>query len=91
MKLTIGWEDGEQRTLYDVTAFNRVWNEDEYVLAVTYRDGSEETYTGRKLAVLTGSEISGETQTVRTVRGGETDLRRESSNDTLDEVSGDGC
>lgn len=64
MKLTISWADGEQRTLYDVTAFSRSWQGDEYLLVVTYRDGSEDHYTGRELAVTTGSEISGETHAV---------------------------
>lgn len=55
MKLTIGWSDGDQRTLTDVIAFSRSWQGDEYLLVVTYQDGSEEHYTGPDLAVHTAS------------------------------------
>lgn len=61
MNITITWKDGEQRTLDDVVAFSKSWHHDEWVFKCDFRDGSSDTYTGKRLMVTAGSEVNGQT------------------------------
>lgn len=61
MKLKLEWPDGESRIEYDVTSFGLSWNTDEWVCTLSYRDGSEDVFTGRDLRVVSGEEIHGQT------------------------------
>lgn len=85
MKVTLRWADGETVDLYDVHEVTKSWVGDEYLVVAKRRGGVEEQYTGQELGIKRAEEIDGQTQSVRTVRGTETNLQRESPNASIEE------